>query len=37
MWGLLGLAALGEAQWTPQFNYWRRPEQLDDGGANLLE
>ncbi|MCZ6710126.1 MAG: DUF899 family protein [Gammaproteobacteria bacterium] len=37
MWGLLALAATGEAQWTPQFNYWRRPEQLDDGGANLLE
>ncbi|WP_323847361.1 DUF899 family protein [Microbulbifer magnicolonia] len=37
MWSLLGLAGLGEADWTPQFNYWQRPQQLDDGGANLLE
>ena len=37
MWGLLGLAGMGEAQWTPQYNYWRRPEHLDDGGQNLLE
>lgn len=37
MWNLLGLAGMGEAQWTPQYNYWRRPEKLDDGGENLLE
>jgi predicted dithiol-disulfide oxidoreductase (DUF899 family) len=37
MWGLLGLAGMGEAEWTPQFNYWRRPDKLDDGGANLLD
>ena len=37
MWGLLGLAGLSEEQWTPQYNYWLRPEQLDDGGENLLE
>ena len=37
MWNLLGLAGLGEADWTPQFNYWRRPQSLDDGGANLLD
>ena len=36
-WGLLGLAGLSEEQWTPQYNYWLRPEQLDDGGENLLE
>ena len=36
MWSLLGLAGLGEADWTPQYAYWRRPETLDDGGANLL-
>ena len=35
MWSLLGLAGLGEADWTPQYAYWRRPEKLDDGGANL--
>ena len=37
MWSLLGLAGIGVADWTPQFNYWRRPETMDDGGANLLE
>ena len=37
MWSLLGLAGLGEEDWTPQYNYWRRPEKLDDGGANLVE
>lgn len=36
MWGLLGLAGLGEADWTPQYNYWQRPEKLDDGGLNVL-
>ena len=37
MWDLLGLAGLGEGDWTPQYNYWRRPAELDDGGNNLLE
>ena len=36
MWSLLGLAGLGEEDWTPQFNYWQRPETLDDGGENIL-
>ena len=34
-WNLLALAGLGEDKWTPQFSYWRRPAQMDDGGANL--
>jgi len=34
-WNLLALAGLGENNWTPQFAYWRRPEQMDDGGAKL--
>jgi predicted dithiol-disulfide oxidoreductase (DUF899 family) len=37
MWSLLGLAGLGAADWTPQFNYWRRPQTMDDGGENLLD
>ena len=37
MWNLLDLAGLGDAGWTPQFNYWKRPAELDDGGANLIE
>jgi len=36
MWGLLGLAGMGEEDWTPQFNYWTRPGKLDDGGLNVL-
>jgi predicted dithiol-disulfide oxidoreductase (DUF899 family) len=36
-WHLLGLAGLDTADWTPQYNYWRRPQQLDDGGENLIE
>ena len=37
MWSLLGLAGLGEEEWTPQYAYWRRPDQLDDGGQNVLD
>ncbi len=37
MWGLLGLAGLGEDDWTPQYKYWQRPQQLDDGGLNIIE
>jgi hypothetical protein len=36
MWGLLGLAGMGEEDWTPQYNYWKRPLKLDDGGLNVL-
>ena len=35
-WNLLGLAGLTETEWTPQYNYWLRPEQLEDGGENIL-
>ena len=35
LWPLLGLAGLDE--FTPQFNYWKRPEQLEDGGENVLD
>ena len=37
MSSLLGLAGIGVADWTPQFSYWRRPAQLDDGGENVLD
>ena len=37
IWHILGLAGLQEADWTPQYNYWLRPQQMDDGGENLLE
>lgn len=37
IWNILALAGLSEDNWTPQFNYWRRPEVLEDGGENLLD
>lgn len=37
LWSLLGLAGMGEEDWTPQYRYWRQPRKMDDGGANLLE
>ena len=36
MWSLLGLAGLGVSDWTPQYKYWQQPQQLDDGGENVL-
>jgi len=36
-WNLLAMAGLGEDTWTPQFAYWRRPSQMDDGGSNMPE
>ena len=37
MWSLLGLAGLGEDEWTPQYTYWKRPVELDDGGLDVLD
>ena len=37
LWNFIGLAGLNEASFTPQFNYWKRPAKLDDGGANVLD
>ena len=37
LWHFLSLAGIGVSDWTPQFHYWRRPEQLDDGGENLKD
>lgn len=37
MWVLLGMAGLGENAWTPQYKYWLRPQEMDDGGQNLIE
>ncbi len=36
-WSLLGLAGLGESEWTPQYRYWTPPTELDDGGDNRLD
>ncbi len=34
-WNILSLAGISTEEWTPQFNYWKRPEKMDDGGKNL--
>jgi len=37
LWHVLSLAGVGEEEWTPQYNYWKRPApaQMEDGGQNL--
>ena len=37
IWGVLSLAGFSEDDWTPQFHYWKRPGEMEDGGANLIE
>ena len=37
VWPFLALAGIGEADWTPQFHYWSRPQRLDDGGENVRD
>ncbi len=37
VWHFLALAGVEQTDWTPQFHYWRQPEQLDDGGGNVAE
>lgn len=35
MWHILGLAGIEQQDWTPQFHYWKRPQDLEDGGENV--
>ena len=35
-WHFLALAGHSEDDWTPQYTYWQRPQELEDGGKNLL-
>ena len=37
VWPFLGMAGIDGADWTPQFDYWTRPEKLDDGGENVRD
>ena len=37
LWPFLGMAGIDGSDWVPQYDYWRRPETLDDGGEGLLE
>ena len=36
VWNLLSTVGLKDDVFTPQYNYWQRPEKLDDGGDNVL-
>lgn len=37
IWNFLALAGISNEDWTPQYNYWSRPSELDDGGQNILD
>ncbi len=37
VWNLLALAGISEADWTPQYRYWQRPDVMEDGGENLTD
>ena len=37
LWPFLGMAGMDGGDWTPQFDYWTRPERLDDGGENVRD
>ncbi len=34
-WNFLSLAGENAGTWTPQYDYWKRPETMEDGGENL--
>lgn len=35
IWHMLSLGGIGTEDWTPQYNYWQRPKEMDDGGQDL--
>ena len=37
LWHVLAIAGYSSANWTPQYRYWSRPEQLEDGGSNIVD
>lgn len=37
LWNYLAMAGLDSEAFTPQYNYWKRPAKLDDGGQNVLD
>jgi hypothetical protein len=36
-WNFLGMAGLGEQNWTPRYKYWTRPQKMDGGGQSLFD
>ncbi len=37
IWHFLSLAGRTDQDWFPQYNYWSRPQKLDDGGKNVVD
>ena len=37
MWNFLSLAGYDASTWTPQYDYWKRPKVMEDGGKDLNE
>ncbi len=37
IWSVLSLAGEDASTWTPQYSYWRRPADLEDGGENVKD
>jgi len=37
VWNFLALSGVTSDDWTPQYNYWKRPSKMDDGGENIIE
>jgi len=35
LWHILSLSGRTDSDWFPQFNYWKPPKSLDDGGQNV--
>lgn len=35
IWNILNLGGISPEEWTPQYDYWKRPAKMDDGGQNL--
>jgi predicted dithiol-disulfide oxidoreductase (DUF899 family) len=36
-WHILSLAGVSANDWTAQYNYWQRPQIMDDGGEHLID
>ena len=37
IWHVLSLGGFTEENWVPQYHYWKRPAQLEDGGQGAAE
>jgi len=37
LWHILSLTGKTVQDWTPQYRYWSMPDNLEDGGANIMD